>query len=72
LQATRRGPAPIEGVTGWSIGAHAPSRGAEHATEPYEKLGTTILPLYYNDRQAWVRMMKETISKIAAYSTANG
>ena len=33
----------------------------------YEKLGGTILPLYYNDRQAWIRMMKETISKIAAY-----
>jgi starch phosphorylase len=56
----------IEGVTGWSIGADAPGRGAEHATELYEKLGATILPLYYTDRQAWIRMMKETISKIAA------
>jgi starch phosphorylase len=57
----------IEGVTGWSIGADSPSRGAEHAAELYEKLGTTILPLYYNDRQGWIRMMKEAISKIAAY-----
>jgi glycogen phosphorylase len=57
----------IEGVTGWSIGADAPGRSGEHAAELYEKLGSTILPLYYNDRQVWVRMMKEAISKIAAY-----
>jgi starch phosphorylase len=57
----------IEGVTGWSIGADVPGRSAEHAVELYEKLGTTILPLYYNDRPGWIRMMKETISKIAAY-----
>jgi starch phosphorylase len=57
----------IEGVTGWSIGADGPGGGAEHGAELYEKLGATILPLYYNDRQAWIRMMKETISKIAAY-----
>jgi starch phosphorylase len=57
----------IEGVTGWSIGADVPGRSGEHATELYEKLGGMILPLYYNDRQGWIRMMKETISKIAAY-----
>jgi starch phosphorylase len=57
----------IEGVTGWSIGADAPGGGSEHAAELYEKLGAKILPLYYNDREGWIRMMKETISKIAAY-----
>jgi starch phosphorylase len=57
----------IEGVTGWPIGADLPGHGADHAADLYEKLGTTILPLYYNDRPGWIRMMKETISKIAAY-----
>jgi starch phosphorylase len=57
----------IEGVTGWSIGADAPSNGSEHAIELYEKLGGTVLPLYYRDRSRWTQMMKEAISKIAAY-----
>lgn len=57
----------IEGVTGWSIGTDAPSAGSEHATDLYEKLGGTVLPLYYRDRARWAQMMKETISKIAAY-----
>jgi starch phosphorylase len=56
----------IEGVTGWAIGADA-SPGIEHAEDLYAKIGETVLPLYYGDRARWLWMMKETISKIAAY-----
>jgi len=57
----------IEGVTGWAIGADSPSQDGKHANELYRKLGETVLPLYYGDRAHWVQMMKEAISKIAAY-----
>ncbi|MBS0579274.1 MAG: alpha-glucan family phosphorylase [Proteobacteria bacterium] len=49
----------IEGVTGWSI---------EDASTLYEKLGGTILPLFHAaDRSGWVRTMKGSISKNAAF-----
>jgi starch phosphorylase len=57
----------IEGVTGWSIGNSTLNQATEHADELYSKLGETVLPLYYGHRSGWILMMKETISKIAAY-----
>jgi starch phosphorylase len=57
----------IEGVTGWAIGSDVTNRGSAHATDLYDKLRDTVLPLYYEDRAGWIRMMKETISKIAAH-----
>ncbi|TXL75199.1 alpha-glucan family phosphorylase [Vineibacter terrae] len=56
----------IEGVTGWAIGDdhadHVPTAAAL-----YDKLGTTVLPLYYRDRARWIWMMKQSISKVATY-----
>ena len=63
----------IEGVTGWSIGAAsngtAPDRNhdAEDALDLYQKLEKLIIPLYYNDRPGWIRLMKNAISKNAYY-----
>ena len=63
----------IEGFTGWSIGpapqeltpgADADARDAE---DLYHKLEDMIIPLYYNDRQNWVRMMQNAIGKNAYY-----
>jgi starch phosphorylase len=58
----------IEGTTGWSIG-HDGSGSAKTATasDLYEKLGEVVLPLYYRDRDRWIWMMKEAISKIACH-----
>jgi starch phosphorylase len=63
----------IEGVTGWSIG---PNRG-EHVGDDerrkmelqdlYGKLQFLILPTFYEDRDLWIDMMKNSISKIAYY-----
>jgi starch phosphorylase len=62
-----------EGVTGWSIG---PNRG-EHVGDDerrkmelqdlYGKLQFLILPTFYEDRDLWIDMMKNSISKIAYY-----
>ncbi len=64
----------IEGVTGWSIG---PTPGEDVATrdhddardagELYEKLEAVIVPLYYNDRAAWIDIMKRSIAFNASF-----
>ncbi|MYZ49239.1 alpha-glucan family phosphorylase [Propylenella binzhouense] len=55
-----------EGVTGWAIGKDHET-GSDSAAELYEKLGNTVLPLWYDDRPRWIWMMKQSISKIGSY-----
>ena len=56
-----------EGVTGWAIGKDdGPVDAAAVAAELYRKLETIILPLYYTDRERWIRMMKQAIGKIGS------
>ncbi len=63
----------IEGITGWSIGPppHGNSIDQNHTDEDvhdlYDKLETIILPLYYEDRPGWIRVMKNAIGKNAYY-----
>jgi starch phosphorylase len=63
----------IEGVTGWSIGPppHGNSIDQNHTAEDvrdlYDKLGKIIIPMYYQDRPAWIQVMKNAIGKNAYY-----
>ena len=58
----------IEGVTGWAIGVDGEGRpAAASANDLYGKLETAVLPLFHNDRDKWIWMMKEAISKIPSY-----
>ncbi len=59
----------IEGVTGWSIGDDSGVALDEHraANALYEKLESTVLPLYYTNPAGWHWMMKQTIGNIAYY-----
>jgi starch phosphorylase len=65
----------IEGITGWSIGpppSGTATRESNHdeeldVTDLYDKLEKTILPLYYDNRPEWVRIMKNAIGKNAYY-----
>jgi starch phosphorylase len=63
----------IEGVTGWSIGPppHGNSVSQNHTDEDvrdlYDKLEKIVLPMYYQDRPAWIRVMKNAIGKNAYY-----
>lgn len=63
----------IEGFTGWSIGPppneltpgfDADARDSE---DLYNKLENTIIPLYYNNRHTWIRVMQNAIGKNAYY-----
>ncbi len=55
----------IEGVTGWAVGDHADNDGDSEFL--YEKLEKTVLPLYHDDRRAWISVMKNAIGKNASY-----
>jgi starch phosphorylase len=63
----------IEGFTGWAIGPApkeiAPDKNMNEidAGDLYDKLEKTIIPLYYNDRKMWIRMMQNAIGKNAYY-----
>lgn len=63
----------IEGVTGWAIGP-APEehtsmeeRKTKELEDLYGKLEYVIIPLYYRRRGEWIRMMKNSIGKIASH-----
>ncbi|MBI5408862.1 MAG: alpha-glucan family phosphorylase [Nitrospirae bacterium] len=63
----------IEGFTGWSIGPAPTDISPDNnmnkidAEDLYQKLENVIIPLYYNDRKTWVRMMQNAIGKNAYY-----
>jgi starch phosphorylase len=57
----------IEGITGWSIGKDTKPVGESHdrsedASSIYEKLGNTILPLFYRDRDRFIEVMLHCIA----------
>ena len=63
----------IEGVTGWAIGPHPrelleeKERRELELQDLYSKLEYLITPTFYNQRDAWVNLMKNSIAKIAYY-----
>ncbi len=63
----------LEGHTGWAIGPEPRPddmtgyNESEDAEDLYRKLQIKILPLYYNNRPRWIRMMKLAISINASY-----
>jgi starch phosphorylase len=55
----------IEGVTGWAIGNHdldPKDHRAADARSLYDKLETLVLPLYYQRRQQFVRIMRNAMA----------
>ncbi|HHT9137715.1 MAG TPA: alpha-glucan family phosphorylase [Candidatus Wunengus sp. YC60] len=63
----------IEGSTGWSIGPKPIESSltnindASDAEDLYSKLENIIIPMYYHDRNQWIKIMKNSIGKIAYY-----
>jgi starch phosphorylase len=59
----------IEGVTGWSIGNGADYEGGstEETVSLYNKLRNLILPLYYESRHSWGRVMRAAIAVNGPY-----
>lgn len=56
----------IEGVTGWAVGNESGSPEGD-AESLYGKLENVVLPLYYNNRDAWLYLMKQVICKNASF-----
>jgi starch phosphorylase len=57
----------VEGVTGWSIGGDANAGDTSDAAELYGKLERQILPMFYDHRDAWVRVMQQAIALNASF-----
>lgn len=63
----------IEGITGWSIGPQSTEstvnadRSEEDVLDLYDKLEHIIIPLYYDNRPGWIKVMKNAIGKNAYY-----
>jgi starch phosphorylase len=63
----------IEGVTGWSIGEN--SREVDQNNEQtyrdalslYQKLEQVVLPLFYNDRDSFIDVMRNAIALNASF-----
>lgn len=63
----------MEGTTGWSIGPKPLESSlinvndATDAEDLYNKLENIIIPMYYKDRSQWIKIMKNSIGKVAYY-----
>ncbi|MDO8427235.1 MAG: alpha-glucan family phosphorylase [Deltaproteobacteria bacterium] len=63
----------IEGYTGWSIGPSPTEATISQTTfeadaeDLYHKLENLVLPTYYSHRDIWIKMMENSIGKIAYY-----
>jgi starch phosphorylase len=63
----------IEGVTGWAIGPQpnenvsAEECRRRELDDLYNKLENIIIPTFYSRRGDWIKMMKNSIGKIAYY-----
>jgi starch phosphorylase len=63
----------VEGVTGWAIGPHPNERISEderrtrELRDLYNKLQYVVIPKFFKNRDAWVAMMKNSVSKVAYY-----
>jgi starch phosphorylase len=63
----------IEDVTGWAIGPHPSEllsdeeRKIRELDDLYNKLEYVILPMFYQRRDDWIRMMKNSIGNLAYY-----
>jgi starch phosphorylase len=63
----------IEGVTGWSVGGRpgvlnsAENIDAADAADLYNKLGTVVVPTFYENREQWTNIMRQTIAFNASF-----
>ncbi len=67
----------IEGVTGWAIGptpdedVSPEARRSRELDDLYSKLSYVIGPTFYDKRDEWMELMKNSIGKIAYYFNTN-
>lgn len=52
----------VEGVTGWAIGMRNHLIHGANSESLYEKLEQIVVPLYYQDRQGFINVMRHAIA----------
>ena len=59
----------MEGLTGWAIGAASDAESVDEANAQclYEKLEKIIIPLFYNNRDKWIEIMRHSIAINASF-----
>jgi starch phosphorylase len=63
----------VEGVTGWAIGPSPKEKLDEgerryrEVTQLYSKLEYVIIPKFYRNRDDWIKLMENSIGKVAYY-----
>jgi starch phosphorylase len=63
----------VEGITGWAIGPEATEDSLSHydetkdAEDLYRKLKKKVIPLYYENRDGWIDVMRNIIALNASY-----
>jgi starch phosphorylase len=63
----------VEGLTGWAIGPSPyqaiseEERRKRELGDLYNKLEYLIIPRFYKEQDSWIRMMKNSIGKVAYY-----
>ena len=63
----------IEGYTGWAIGPEATESSLVEtldkadADDLYDKLERLVIPRFYDKRDIWIKMMENSIGKVAYY-----
>jgi len=62
----------IEGITGWAIGGlDTNTDDGSDANDLYYKLDKMILPMFYNNQDQWVTIMKNSIAFNASFFNTN-
>ena len=59
----------MENLTGWSIGSASDAESVDegNAQSLYEKLEKIIIPLFYNNRENWINVMRHSIAINASF-----
>ncbi|KQT08095.1 alpha-glucan family phosphorylase [Ramlibacter sp. Leaf400] len=56
-----------EGLTGWAIGEDGPHDDALDSKALYDKLEKTVLPLYYENPEGWMAVMRGAITRNGSF-----
>jgi starch phosphorylase len=62
----------IEEVTGWAVGEHIddttnPAHDSRYSASLYNELSKSIMPMFYEDRPSFLRVMKNTVALNASH-----
>lgn len=59
-----------DGVNGWAIGSGEEANDNKDANRLYDILEKRVIPLYYENRSAWISMMRESIKTAVNFTAA--